>query len=221
MVLQELHHHRLSLKLEKCQFETQETEYLGVMVGNGQVHMDAVKVQGVTNWPTPTMHSDIQSFLSFCNSYRNFVCGFTGIAQPLTKLMGLAPFEWTSHHKDLFDALQPALMTAPVLALLTNEDPYQLEADALAYAVGTTLLQRQDGIWRPIAFMSKVLSLTQHNYEIYDRELLAIMIALEDFRQYLINTVSPFKIWMDHANLQYFKKPQKLNRWQAHWLTKL
>jgi ABC-type transport system involved in cytochrome c biogenesis permease component len=73
------------------------------------------------------------------------------------------------------------LMTAPVLAMLMNKDPYQLKANALAHTVGTTLLQRQNGIWRPITFMSKVLSLTQQNYKIYDRELLAIMIALEDF----------------------------------------
>jgi hypothetical protein len=102
-------------------------------------------------------------------------------------------------------------MTAPVLALPTNEDPYRLEADASAYAVGVTLSQRQDGIWRPVAFMLKALSLTQRNYEIYDQELLVIMIALEDSRRYLINAVSPFEVWTDHANLQYFKKLQKLN----------
>jgi hypothetical protein len=112
-------------------------------------------------------------------------------------------------------------MTTPILALLMNEDPYQLEANAFTYAVGTTLSQRQDGIWRPIAFMSKVLSLMQQNYEIYDQELLVIIIALEDFCQYLINATSPFEIWTDHTNLQYFKKLQKLNRWQAHWLMEL
>jgi hypothetical protein len=183
------------------------------VVGNRWVWMDSVKVQGVADWPIPTTCREVQSFLGFCNFYRRFVCGFTGIAQPLTELTGLALFEWTSCHQDSFDMLWPVLMTTPVLAMLTNEDPYWLEADALAYAVGATLSQRQDGIWRPIAFMSKALSPTQHNYEIYDRELLAIMIALEDFCRYLINMTSPFEVWTDHVNLQYFKKPQKLNRW--------
>jgi hypothetical protein len=72
-------------------------------------------------------------------------------------------------------------MTAHILVMLMNKDPYQLEANASAYTVGATLSQRQDSIWRPITFMLKVLSLMQRNYEIYDRELLAIMIALEDF----------------------------------------
>jgi hypothetical protein len=159
-VLQELRRHRLSLKLEKCQFETQETEYLGVVVGNGRVRMDSVKVQGVVDWPTPTTCREVQSFLGFCNFYRRFVCRFTGIAQPLTELTGLAPFEWTKCHQDSFDVIQTALTTAPILALLTNEDPYRLEADASAYAVGATLSQRQDGVWRPVAFMSKALSPT-------------------------------------------------------------
>jgi hypothetical protein len=171
----------LSLKLEKCQFEMQEMEYLGVVVGNGRVWMDSVKVQGVIDWPLPTTCRDVQSFLGFCNFYRRFIRGFAGITQLLTKLMGLAPFKWMKRHQDSFDMLWTVLTTAPVLTLPTNEDPYQLEANASAYTVGTTLSQRQDGIWRPLAFMSKVLSLTQQNYELYNRELLAIMITLEDF----------------------------------------
>jgi hypothetical protein len=158
----------LSFKLEKCQFETQEMEYLGVVVGNGRVRMDSVKVQGVADWPIPTTRREVQSFLGFCNFYRRFVRGFAGIAEPLAELMGLAPFEWTKCHQDSFDVLRTALTTAPVLALPTNEDPYRLEANASAYAVGATLSQRQDGAWRPIAFMSKALSPTQRNYEIYN-----------------------------------------------------
>jgi hypothetical protein len=69
--------------------------------------------------------------------------------------------------------------------------------------------------------MSKALTLTQQNYEIYNRELLAIMLALEEFRKYLINTPEPFEIYTDHANLQSFRKPQDLNRRQAQWLTQL
>jgi hypothetical protein len=163
----------------------------------------------------------VQSFLGFCNFYRCFIHGFTGIAQPLTELTGLAPFEWMTHRQGSFDVLWTALTITPILVLLTNEDPYQLEADASAYAVGTTLSQRPDSIWRPITFMSKALSLTQHNYKIYDQELLVIMIALGDFCRYLVNVTSLFEVWMDHANLQYFKKLQKLNRRQARWLTKL
>ena len=62
---------------------------------------------------------------------------------------------------------------------------------------------------------------TQWNYEIYNRELLAIMMTLQDFRKHLMMAKHDFEIWTDHTNLQYFKKPQKLNRRQARWLTEL
>jgi len=73
----------------------------------------------------------------------------------------------------------------------------------------------------PIAYLSKALTETQRNYEIYDKEMLAIMLALEEWRHYLIGAAEPFEIWTDHQNLQYFRQPQKVNRRQARWLTEL
>jgi len=103
----------------------------------------------------------------------------------------------------------------------TDDNPFRLETDALEYAVGAVLSQKVNGVWRPVTFLSKPLSQTQRNYAIYDHELLAIMIALQEFRKYLILAKHPFEILTDHTNLQYFKQPQKLNRCQACWLTKL
>ncbi|SJL14247.1 uncharacterized protein ARMOST_17703 [Armillaria ostoyae] len=75
--------------------------------------------------------------------------------------------------------------------------------------------KEQDGKWRPVAFLSKALTITEHNYEIYDKELLAIMLTLDEWRHYLMGAAVDFEIWTDHQNLQYFRKPQKLNRRQA------
>ncbi|SJL03638.1 uncharacterized protein ARMOST_06995 [Armillaria ostoyae] len=83
------------------------------------------------------------------------------------------------------------------------------------------LSQEQEGRWRPVAFMSKALTATEHNYEIYDKELLAIMLALSDWRHYLMGALEDVEIWTDHQNLQHFHKPQKLNRRQARWVTEL
>ena len=69
--------------------------------------------------------------------------------------------------------------------------------------------------------MSKVFSDFEHNYEIYNKEMLAIMLALGEWRQYLMGILEDFEIWTDHQNLQYFRKPQKLNRRQARWMTEL
>jgi hypothetical protein len=96
-----------------------------------------------------------------------------------------------------------------------------LEADASQYAMGAILMQKPDNKWKPIGYTSKAFNPTQRNYDIYNQEFLAIMLALEQHRPQLIGTKQPFKIQTDHANLQYFKKPQKLNRQQARWLTEL
>lgn len=220
-VLEILRQHHLCLKLEKCEFEKRETEYLGVLISEGQVRMDPVKTQGVADWPTPKSKHDVQVFRGFCNFYRRFIKDFAKIARPLDQLTGNIPFEWTPEHDEAFQALKDALVTGPILAIPNFDDPLRLETDASAYAIGAILSQQQDSQWRPIAFMSKALNPTQRNYEVYDRELLAIMLALEEFRRYLLDAKHPFEIWTDHANLQYFKEPQKLNRRQARWLTEL
>ncbi len=99
-----------------------------------------------------------------------------------------------------------------VLAIPMNEGKFWVEADASEGAIGAVLSQEQDGKWRPVLFLSKSLSVTECNYEIYDKELLTIMLALKEWRHYLMGTYQDFEIWTDHQNLQYFQKPQKVNR---------
>jgi len=83
------------------------------------------------------------------------------------------------------------------------------------------LSQEQDGKWRPIAFLSRTIQVAEKNYEIYDKELLAIVEALAKWRQYLLDAAEPFEVWMDHENLEYFREPHKLNKRQAQWYLKL
>ena len=96
-----------------------------------------------------------------------------------------------------------------------------MEVDSSDYASGGVLSQKIDDKWHPVAYMSKALNETERNYEIYDKEMLAIMTALSEWRQYLMGASKDFEIWTDHQNLQYFRKPQKLNRRQARWMTEL
>ena len=83
--------------------------------------------------------------------------------------------------------------------------------------VATTgvLFQEQEGKWKLIAFLYKTMQPAERNYEIYDKELLAIVEALAKCRQYLLDTVEIFEIWTDHENLKYFQEPHKLNGRQA------
>jgi len=106
----------------------------------------------------------------------------------------------------------------PVLAVPSRDQEMRVEADASDYATGGTLsVKGADGKWRLVAFISKSLSPAERNYEIHDKEMLAVIRCLEDWRHYLEGTKKEFEIWTDHKNLQYFMSSQKLNRRQARW----
>ena len=180
-----------------------------MIISEGKVQMDPVKVQGIATWPVPANRRDVQSFLGFCNFYHRFIKDFARIAHPLHALTGNVPFMWTEECQQSFNKLKTHMTTAPVLTIPNDDDPFHLETDASEFAVGSVLSQKQDNKWKPIAFLSKSLSPTERNYEIYDRELLSIMLALQEFRKYLMNAKQIFEIWTDHANLQYFKKTTK------------
>ncbi|PIL37451.1 hypothetical protein GSI_01145 [Ganoderma sinense ZZ0214-1] len=220
-VLQLLRENKLTVKPEKCEFEVQETEYLGHIIGPGIIKMDPAKVTGVTSWPTPCSKRDVQGFLGFANFYRRFIKDFSTIAAPLNRLTGLVEWSWTEAEQHSFDRIKAAITSAPVLAVPNDHDPFKVECDASKFALGAELAQHQDGQWRTIAFLSKSLSPAERNYEIYDREMLALIVALDEWRHFLKGAQSRFEIHSDHKNLEYFRKPQRLNPRQARWVLTL
>ena len=103
-------------------------------------------------------------------------------------------------------------MTEPVLAIPDIDREMRVKVDALDYATeGVLSLKGEDGKWRPVAFISKSLNATERNYEIHDKEMLAVIRCLETWRYYLEGAKLEFKIWTDHKNLQYFMTSQKLS----------
>lgn len=122
---------------------------------------------------------------------------------------------WEGAQNDAFLALKEAIVTAPVLILPDENSPYRVKCNALDYALGAVLSQERDGKWHPVAFLSKAMTDTEQNYEIYDKELLTVMTALSEWRHFLMGSKYTFKVWNDHKNLEYLRKPQKLNRRQA------
>src|SRR5712664_3344305 len=220
-VLQILRANNLFLKPVQLVADKSEVEYLGLIVGNKHARMDPTKASAIHDWPIPTKKQELQRFLGFCNFYRRFIKDYSKIAKPLTILMGDVRFEWTPIQQTAFTTLIDAITTQPVLALPRPTGQFRLKADSSDYAVSAVLFQLQDDKWHPIAYLSKALTETQRNYEIYDKEMLAIMLTLEEWRHYLIGASEPFEIWTDHQNLHYFCQPQKVNRCQTRWLTEL
>ncbi len=203
-ILQRLRKHKLFLKAEKCEFEVLETEYLGVIISENSVRMDPVKITGIAEWPMPTKKRELQLFLGFTNFYRKFIKNYSKVVKALTQLTGLTAWTWGKHQEDAFKELKHCMAEDVILAIPNDDDPFRVEADASEGAVSAVLSQQQNGVWRPVAFMSKSLSTTECNYEIYNKELLAIMLALLEWRHYLMGTTKDVEIWMDHQNLQYF-----------------
>lgn len=218
-VLDILRKNKLYLKAEKCEFEKEKIEYLGLIISHGRIEMDPVKIEGVSNWPEPTTVKEVQSFIGFCNFYRRFIQDFSDIARPLHDLTKkTTAWKWTEEEKAAFRKLKQTITSSPVLIFPSENKPYKLEADSSNFATGAVLSQEgEDGKWHPVAFLSKSLNEVERNYEIHDKEMLAIIRALEEWRHYLEGAKQTFQIWTDHKNLEYFMTAKKLNRRQARW----
>ncbi|KAL7277513.1 hypothetical protein ACG7TL_008434 [Trametes sanguinea] len=219
-VLKRLREKDLFAKPEKCLFEQSSIEYLGMIISKGKISMDPKKVAGVTDWPRPTKVKQVQAFLGFANFYRRFIKDFAKYAKPLTSLTKKdQPWVWGEEQEHAFNSLKKAFTSAPILRIPDDVNPFRLETDSSDFATGAVLSQLDptDKLWHPVAFYSKSLNVHERNYEIYDKEMLAIIRALEEYRHHLEGHPEKVEIWSDHQNLTYFKTAQKLTRRQARW----
>ena len=125
-------------------------------------------------------------------------------------------WDWTEKQEKVFQELKERFTIEPVLAAPDLDKKMRMKVDMLDYAMGGVLsMECGNERWRPVAFLSKSLNETERNYEIHDKEMLAIIRRLENWRHLLEGTYLKFEIWTDHKNLEYFMKAQKLNCRQA------
>jgi len=219
-VLERFRNAGLYAKLEKCEFFVPFIDFLGHRISSKGILMDPKKVSSIMEWPIPKNVKDVQSFLGLANYYRRFISGFADLAQPLNSLLKKdAKFDFSNECKDSFSDIKSKFASAPVLAYPNRELPFMVETDASNYAIGAILSQinPEDNISHPVAFFSRSLSSSERNYPIYDKELLAIVAALETWRHLLKGTAIPFKIFSDHRNLLYQKKPEKMTQRLVRW----
>ena len=218
-VIKRLEENDLYVKPEKCKWKVREVEFLGVVIGPEGIKMEKEKVKGVLEWPTPKGIKDVQKFLGLANYYCRFIEGFATVARPLHDLVKKdKKWEWMEREKKMFTELKKRFTKEPVLAASDIDKKMRMEVDVSDYAMGGILsMECGDGLWRPVAFLFKLLNETERNYEIYDKEMLAIIRGLEAWRHLLEGAQYKFEIWTDHKNLEYFMKAQKLNRRQARW----
>lgn len=161
LVLDRLREHKLFLWADKCEFKCTKIEYLELVISEGCIEMDPVKVAGVVEWLVPKNKKEVQQFLGFTNFYRRFIRDFSHHACPLFDLTGTkAPWKWGPEQQDSFDGLHASITSKPILTFVEDSKPFRVEADSSDFATGAILSQLSDGNgkWHPIAFYSKSLN---------------------------------------------------------------
>ncbi|KAL0192333.1 hypothetical protein M9458_010629, partial [Cirrhinus mrigala] len=220
-VLQVLRQHHLYLKLEKCEFHQPEVQFLGYNISPEGVQMNHDKVLAIQKWPQPNTIKELQRFLGFTNFYRRFIKDYSSITSPLTSLLRGHPKRlcWNPAAYESFQQLKKIFSTAPLLRHPDPERPFEVEVDASTIDVGAVLSQAagDSSLLHPCAYFSKKLSPAEQNYDVGNRELLSIKLALEEWRHWLEGAKHPFLIITDHKNLQYLREAKHLNPCQARW----
>ena len=163
-------------------------------MGQGKIEMEEDKVAGVLNWPIPKMVRDVRKFLGLANYYRRFVKDFAKLARPLNNLTRKEEkWRWGDEQQKAFEQLKTVFTNRPLLVVPDLDKEFRVEVDASNFATrGVLSIKCEDNKWRPVAYISKSLNETERNYEIYNKEMLAIIHCLEAWRHFLEGTRSKF-----------------------------
>ena len=176
-VLKRLEENDLYVKPEKCSWKTSKVNFLGVVMGQGKIEMEEEKVEGVLNWPVPKTVRDVRKFLGLTNYYRRFIKNCAALAKPLNMLTRKdEKWKWGEAQQKAFKQLKGIFTTRPLLVAPDLDKEFRVEADASNFATGGGLsIKCEDNKWRPVAYISKSLNETERNYEIHDKEMLAVI----------------------------------------------
>ena len=184
------------LKHSKCSFGQQQLEYLGHIISGQGVATDPAKLKAIANWPTPTDTKQLRGFLGLSGYYRKFIRYYATFSRPLTYLLKKqVPFVWTPQHQHCFEHLKQALMTARVLSLPDFTKGFQVEIDASGIGIGVVLMQDN----HPIAYLSKSLGVKAQHLSTYEKECLALIMAVSRWKPYLQH--KEFTIMTDQRSL--------------------
>eukprot|EP00798_Chlamydomonas_sp_ICE-L_P029763 gene29763-biopygen4386 len=217
-----------------------EVKYLGHVLSGDGIRVNATEVKAVNDWPTPKTAKEVQQFLGLPNFFRKFIQGYSSVAAPLIAianrndtrpgkckpagkplgnrqqgLQGLG-FQaiWSPKCQQAFDEIKRSLTNAPLLAHPDPSKDYRAVADASVVGTGGVLLQ--DG--RPVAFHSHKFSKAERNYSTGEQELLAVYLALKEWRCYLEGCTGQFELDTDHEPLVYLANQPMLSRKQARYM---
>ncbi|WVZ23343.1 hypothetical protein V8G54_001887 [Vigna mungo] len=200
---------------KKCVLGSRQVEYLGHLISEQGVAVDPEKIKSVINWPIPHNVKGVRGFLGLTGYYRKFFAGYGKIARPLTELTKKDGFHWGPTALLTFEELKKVMTQAPLLALPNFSKPFEIECDASGAGIGAVLMQDR----QPIAYFSKALAPSNVNKSAYEKELMALVLAVQHWRPYLIGR--SFKVYSDQKSLRHLLHQKITTEAQQNWLAKL
>src|SRR5882757_8770652 len=182
-VLGKLEQHDLAVSIKKSVFHVEMVEFLGYIVSVEGVTMSERNIESIMNWKAPKSVKEVQIFIGFANFYRRFIQNVSKICKPITNtLRGKnKTFGWGKDQEEAFLELNKRFKSAPILAHFYPDRRTVIETDASDFALGCVLSQYLGKRLHPVAFHSRKLNDAERNYEIHDKELLAILDAFEEW----------------------------------------
>ena len=217
-MLTRLQSSQLTIKLAKTIFGKATVTYLGHEVGNGRVRPKDANISAIHEYPAPTTRKALRRFLGMAGYYRRFCPNFAAATLPLTQLTsGAVRYHWNEECQAAFDQLKNFLAQGPVLIAPDFTMPFSLQTDASDVALGAVLLQEMEGILHPVAYHSSKLNAHQKRYSTIEKELLAIVSAIQKFQCYLQPTQEPLQIYTDHNPLAFLNRSKFTNQRLLRW----
>jgi len=222
-VLRRLQENKLAISPEKYVWKVHEVEFLGYVIGINGIKMSKEKVEAVLGWKTPETLTEDQSFLGFANFYRRFIQDYSRVARPLRELTKKGKeWMWKPETEAAFVKLKQRFTMAPILTHFDDQKPVVIETNASDSALGAVLSQQDKaGMLHLEAFHSRKFQPVEINYEIYDKELLAVVDVLKHWRRYCEGATHLVQVLSDHQNLEYFTTTKVLNQRQTRWAQEL
>jgi hypothetical protein len=205
-VFEILEHNQFLMKLSKCVFAQRQLEYLGHLISGSGVATEPSKIVAVQQWPIPTSVKQLRGFRGLTGYYRSFIQHYGMISAPLTSLLNKGvPFCWTLQVQSSFELLKQALVQAPVLTVPDFFKTFVVETDASDTCFGAVLMQEG----HPISYLSKPIHSKNRALSTYEKEYMAVLLAIEKWRPYLQG--QQFIIKTDHRSLLFLSHPEISN----------
>jgi len=190
---------------------------LGHHISASGIKADPAKIQVLVNLMPPTTQKEVRSFLGYAGYYRRFIENFSKIAQPLFKLLAKdIEFHWTNSCQNAFQILKEKLSVAPILRGPNWSLPFHISTDASDTAIGASLGQKENLFNYAIYFISKNLTPAELNYTVTEKEMLAVIHAVNKFRHYI--TGYQVFIHTDHSAIKYLMNKPITNGIITRWL---